>query len=208
MSPLIEPKQLVQRWLCGIPCTTPCWEDVTPGQTTFIDAANIWSKNPLFDEIEIVGENRGQEISFYANTSSFTFSGEVPFFHGNLNIPIDLIRIFGIFNEVKISEIINSFDEPSHIIAEERISSQGDPIWFINIIWLPIGFSVSSIGFLPPPTIDENLALENGTFFVPGEDGFSKTDMAMDINGQLITLNTWHGYDNFEGYVLSPTPTP
>jgi hypothetical protein len=50
------PHGYAERWLQGIPCTPPCWEGVTPGQTTVRDAIRIWNDNPGIQPGSVVTE--------------------------------------------------------------------------------------------------------------------------------------------------------
>jgi hypothetical protein len=203
----IADSELTTKWLKGIPCAPPCWEGVIPGKTTGLEAAKIWSANPLFKWVSI-GELRLDRLYFVTNTSN-SIQGEVPFYlsnpPGDHQAPISLIRVEA-FNRVKLSELIQAFGPPSHVIAEIA-DIQGDSSWILYIIWMSKGFSISHIGLLPAPRIDENLTLLNGTYFSPGLEGFQKTDMIMGPYGPFH-LYPWHGYDNFKGYYVVPTPTP
>jgi hypothetical protein len=40
------PSGYAKRWIAGDPCALPCWEGVTPGQTTVADAVKILNRNP------------------------------------------------------------------------------------------------------------------------------------------------------------------
>ncbi|MBU0491270.1 MAG: hypothetical protein KKB13_05410 [Chloroflexi bacterium] len=51
-SPIPSPKppppaDWPTRWLKGIPCRPPCWEGITPGQTTAEEAVEILSRSPV-----------------------------------------------------------------------------------------------------------------------------------------------------------------
>lgn len=50
MSSLTEsalPEDWSYRWLKGIPCRPPCWEGITPGQTTAREAEEILRQSPI-----------------------------------------------------------------------------------------------------------------------------------------------------------------
>jgi hypothetical protein len=195
------------RWLMGIPCEAPCWEGVTPGKTTGLDAAHIWGVNPLFSRVSI-GEFGINRIFFELNTT-YLVHGEVTFFYSvpqdDPNAPISQIFVPA-FREVKLGDLIQAFGPPSNVIAEiDEIGFEQN--WILNIIWLDKGFSIWYKDALPPPKIDENLSLINGFYFSPGLDGFNKTSMFMGPHGPYF-LYPWHGYDDFEGYYVSPTETP
>ena len=198
------------RWLKGIPCEPPCWEGVTPGKTTAIEAARIWSTDPLFKEVS-VGEWGADHILFTLNTLSGLTQGDVPLFLSNPpddpNAPISLIHIYA-FDNVKLGDLIQAFGPPSHVLVDITTDFHNERIWVLNIIWMSKGFSISHFNILPPPEINQNLTLNQGTYFTPGLDSFRSTDMVRDINGSYFPLYPWHGYDSFNGYFTESTSTP
>lgn len=45
------------RWLEGNPCRAPCWEGVTPGQTSADDALRIWGASKLMRDLRLSRAN-------------------------------------------------------------------------------------------------------------------------------------------------------
>lgn len=124
-------EEIMRRWLNGIPCEPPCWEGVTPGETTYLEAERIWSKNPLFKEV-ITRSSPSKAIYLTLNTAPFLFTAAAPYELSNLQSHIYLIRVQP-FTRFKLIDLINAFGSPSHVIAENR-NRLGDIYWFLNML--------------------------------------------------------------------------
>src|SRR5690349_8873700 len=48
------PAEVARHWLAGIPCAPPCWEGITPGQTTLPEALRILKANPAIDPTSVL----------------------------------------------------------------------------------------------------------------------------------------------------------
>jgi hypothetical protein len=100
------------RWLHGIPCRAPCWEGVTPGETSLADALRIWSENELMRNVRAAGDglrpNWGEVVW---NWTSNIEGGFAPFDKGSptqqvLGIQVALPRVYD------LNEVIAAYGTP------------------------------------------------------------------------------------------------
>jgi hypothetical protein len=196
-------------WLYGIPCVSPCWENVIPGINSGLDAANIWSRRGIFREIKIIENSYSMSIEFELNVklknSQRYKHGEARLISKRESSPINFIRIPSGFEDITLKDAINILGDPSHlvIILEPSLNDPSVDLWYLNIIWLEKGFCLSdSKIFDQPQNIGENLILQVGTYFKPGMDGFLSTDMAYFQSDEQLKLIPWNGYDSFNNYLM------
>jgi hypothetical protein len=206
----IDAKQL---WIQGDPCFVPCWEGVTPGKTAKHDAVDIWKINSLFKKVAIYNSKHyagAGTINFELNAFSNSFRGNALFSsQDNVEI-IDSIVLVNSYN-ISLAELIQAFDPPDYVIASQmqNISDVNENKWILDIIWISKGFAFTDYNIGQYPQIVENIKLPIITLFYPGIDGFRKTGLAKDAQGEYYHLIPWHGFDNFEVYnILAQTPAP
>jgi hypothetical protein len=203
----ISPEDATLKWLNGIPCSAPCWEEVTPGETTHLEAIKIWSSNHLFSKLEdIHRSSKNGAFDFEMNISFDHFMGSAGFSLPSQPEIIDWIVLSGSY-EVTLNDLIKAYGQPSHIIAGNYSYADISNCWFLNIIWLSKGLAFLDEGIAPFPMIADNLSLETISFFSPGLDGFKKAGLNYNAQGDEYSLASWHGYDSFDNYVMA-TPTP
>ncbi len=174
-------------WLKGIPCRPPCWEGITPGQTTAAEAVEMLKNHPwvattrkfsLGEDGAIawkwVNEQEGGEIGFWSQPPQVVFS-----------IRPGFPRYF------RFSEVIEAYGEPSHIIAMAYYGSDIDGIFYeLEIVYRPQGFILKAIySGKPDLTLD---TLVSVTFFAPEDKLYLA---AFSDPGRAVPWQGFKGYD-------------
>ncbi|HSQ18189.1 MAG TPA: hypothetical protein VLM83_10855, partial [Anaerolineales bacterium] len=61
---LVTLEQLRNRWISGTPCAPPCWEGITPGQTSADEAIEILISNPMITNVDDTYFSMYDQVSF------------------------------------------------------------------------------------------------------------------------------------------------
>jgi hypothetical protein len=120
ISPTLSPPSddWPSRWLRGIPCRPPCWEGITPGQTTSAEAADILQQSPIVTDIEIAsvplypetGLIQWEWVSTGEDGGGALFDSQTPSSPIYLIYP-DLPMWF------TFDDVIRAYGEPTHVVA-------------------------------------------------------------------------------------------
>ena len=206
---VLSDEELSARWLSGTPCRPPCWEGITPGETTAEDAFDILSANPLFTQVQIdrFPEDRLGYISFFMRSSRLDEG--VVIYHDYSTETVFAVYLYGLWNE-NLGKLIQAFGEPSHVEVGLFPSERGGTIndrWFVKVLWLPQGLALGAYGMIPAPDIGADLPLSGAIYYPPDLEGYQVATDSTEF--ELYFLKPWHGYDSFEAYIVpTPTPTP
>jgi hypothetical protein len=187
---------LQERFLAGVPCAPPCWEDITPGVTAPADVEGILLANPLIERVEAVKRESGVDSADFVSW----ISGRPPdMIEGGVilgSAGVEEVNI--IFRDLCIGEVIEAHGEPDCIAAERlELGDIGQEHRTAALVWLDKGMAASfgTFTYLPPfdfDMIDANVCGTRVQFFPLG-----------DLPDYLGALAAWHGYDRFEAYLVS-----
>jgi hypothetical protein len=139
------PSGYAKRWIAGDPCALPCWEGVTPGRTTVVDAIKILSQNPGITAGSVitatspgfltwkwVASERGGEARYDPNAQPPTITSITPYYE---TLP-------GSAPSFALAEVIQRYGEPSHIIAHAFYGPHAEgPFYDVTIIYAQQGVS-------------------------------------------------------------------
>ncbi len=185
------------RWLKGIPCQPPCWEGITPGQTTAAEAVEILERSPLIATVEItsvpllptiglviwdwVDGEEGGEAVFNTPPSNLVY-----LVHPSLPITF------------RLGDVIQAYGEPSHVIARShREPHSSDISYDLSILYRPQGFIlIGSAGYSKPILSADTLV--SVTFFAPNDEGLQAA-----LGGAAAYpewLVPWQGMKDFDYY--------
>jgi hypothetical protein len=189
------------RWLKGIPCRAPCWENIVPEQTTAEQALTGMRNNPLVSNPDNTLHRATPDLGFLdwdwtgnpraSNATEGT--GGILLYHKDLPIST-VVLISPLFpHPFTFSEVIQAYGEPSHI-AILQVKQQGKIYYNTYIIYLYNGFVLNAhTSFEPDISID--MALEGLTFFEPSTNGLSS--YIGSLPDQMVE---WSGFKNFRYY--------
>jgi len=193
------PGDWLGRWLKGIPCRPPCWEGITPGQTTPIEAVEIWEQSPVITAVKIVtlGITPETGIVTWNWVSSGEKGGEAYFHTQPPSSPIYAIHPY--LPPCKLRDVIQAYGDPSHVAATSYYpSDSSDMFYSLSILYLSQGFILFSEGGRSKPILSEDTSLESVIFFAPGIEGLQKASLALAID--LERFAPWQGIKDFDFY--------
>lgn len=194
-------------WLEGIPCRPPCWEGITPGQTSFNDAVELLKKNPATTMVQISeGSDKKPFASWNwlnnlssANIQLNTNNGVIEARAGKSGTITKISsRLPASF---KLGEIIRVYGEPSHVWA----TWEGNPhagindipavYFYVHLVYLPQGFKVYFWDNYKP-VLSETSLFEEPVFFMPEIEGLTEA-----YSKQWVKfLVPWGGFQTFNFY--------
>lgn len=183
----------VSHWLNGVPCKAPCWEGITPGQTTDIEAIQLLEQNPLIDHKDFPASISDEGIEWAWSDNRFG-GGTLHYRRSGIGSSrvVDWMLI-DLRNPVYLHEVIKAYGEPSHILAYKFNGLHGDgPFYMLWLIYQPQGFMLNT-GFVydHQPRIDSNLEFYKLYFFGTSE--------ALGELGVAAAV-PWEGFKNFAYY--------
>lgn len=133
-----DPKK---RWLNGVPCAPPCWEDIYPGVTTVDEAVQLLRSNPFIDpedvEVAVESDGRIDGVAWqYQSGRKEEWSGWLLFYPPDVPSLIEEIVI--VAPDLCLREIIDAYGEPDYLETfSYRVAG------LVNLIWQAEGFFYS-----------------------------------------------------------------
>ncbi len=193
------------RWLKGIPCKPPCWEGITPGQTTADEAVKVLEQSPIIylaKKNPPKGFSRGSVVWDWVDgpQSKDSLGG----WGGDALYELKTSSNFIIFirpqyrETVKLEDVIKSYGEPSHIIAlsivnTDDISKKFYSLW---VLYLPLGIALESYN-LDKPNFTSQIILKSPIFFAANMSKFE--ELATVVPG-AESMVPWQGFQSFDFY--------
>lgn len=200
----ISEDEYLQRWLISPPCHPPCWEEITPGETSAEKAMETLSSNPMFSKVEIIESPLKGVTITTINASWITINQEREQTERTAQLLYDKSKSPPYIEEIRMSiapirleEFISALGEPSHIRATVRTENNQIVGWGLDIGWVPFGFIISTFGKSPAPMIDENLTFVWIYYIHPGLDNFLQFG---DLPEGQYTY-PWMGFATLEEYL-------
>ena len=206
---IAQPEDWSYRWLKGIPCRAPCWEGITPGQTTAEEEVQILQRSPIVTAVKITAIPGAPDVGVveWNWTNTGRRGGGAEFHAQTPSSPIYLVApIFPV--SFKLGDVIQAYGEPSHIIASSYYGPDIDSGVFydLSILYLPQGFIIGVAGGRVKPTLSVDTLSEAVVFFAPGEEGLrSAFQWAAAYPNGLIP---WQGMKDFDYYCRDEAGKP
>ncbi len=211
LSTLPPPQDWPTRWLQGIPCRPPCWEGITPGQTTAAEAVEILNRSPFVATVETTTDPWWPEVGVIEWTwvSTGGKGGGARFHSQTLSNTIYAIYPFYLYTSFRLGDVIQAYGEPSHIIALLYHDYHDDSIVYydLRILYLSWGFMLSDDDGHKgiKPALSADTRLERVSFFVPGEEGLLA---ALEWAEYPEWLIPWQGMKDFDSYCRDEAGNP
>ncbi len=198
----IEIKELMYGWLENPSCLPPCWEGMTPGQTTKQEALAIIEQHPLATDLEIYerattdGEERGTAYWRWKGTTDE--GGLVSF----LDSTVYAVTVSNPSKLLTFQDIIDAYGEPSYVKASAYPSSDGSyTIYRLGFVYLSQGFALGwSESNVRKPQFGPDWNEFNLYFFEPTLDGFGLAWAGSAVAGE--DLVPWRGMLSFDDYCI------
>jgi hypothetical protein len=187
------------RWLAGIPCQPPCWEGVTPGETTGTQAVAILQKSPMISRVSfdaysahrvswqwITGQDGGSAL-LAGTAASSRVEGIAPVY----------VQPFS------LRAVLAAFGEPSHIIAGSScgVDAGSGVFYHLFLIYWERGLLLKA---QPPaeiharPILSPDMLLDEVVFFAPDEAGLRSV---ISLSIAELSSRKWRGFESFDAYL-------
>lgn len=209
-NPGRPPAGYEKRWLQGIPCAPPCWEDITPGATTLTDAVQLLRRDRGIQPDSVLSRPSGQpeEHAGYIQWKWLGSDNGGQMIYQGASSPATVTDIWPELNgipggdaSVSLGQVIAAYGEPSHIHATGFYGMHGDgPFYTATLYWEKRGMALEpSVGYDGKPHLGPDLRLDSITFSTnpvrPQRPTFA--GMADDPS---TGPQPWHGYQSFDVY--------
>lgn len=185
------------RWLKKVPCAPPCWEGITPGKTTAMEALQKLQTNPLIASAELMPKYGAVTWKWQNGEDGGALS-----FHDTSSQVIDRINPY--LPSVRLNDVIRSYGEPSHIQAYAAPGVDiGSGIYYdLNLIYDSKGIVLTlpnTLSVKEKPLIKEDMPM-NVYFFAPSPSGLPSVaqDTLHLANREFIL--PWQGLRDFDFY--------
>lgn len=184
-------------------CAPPCWENITPGETTKADALKILTDFPAVDE-SINDENKpyvgfDDTLHFFLNKVTLGF----------LFILDDKVSMFGFENQLDLTllDAMELFGTPESILTIH--AGEFDAVTLLSP---PKGVAFGYRFHLDESSeISANNEIDNVIFFDPKQyqlllDTSILSYHQLSVDEALKKMRPWEGYGSIEQYSTTPTP--
>jgi hypothetical protein len=182
-------------------CRAPCWEGITPGQTTVAQAYSLLSQNPLTQSTTIFTSPSALDTSEIDWQWRDGAVGGRMFYSVQSSPHIIHVIQVNYPNTFALQDVIAAYGNPSHIIATKHIggfpgeSGPSDVDYSIWVVYLEKGLLLGA-GGKHQLDIHADLELSTPTFFAPGQATFTALFNQMESKA----LVPWQGYREFGFY--------
>lgn len=202
-KPSTAPLALESNWLRSEPCAPPCWEGITPGQSSYQEALAALETLPPVVTTKVVTDMEPGEINGFINwEAAFTqgIQGGI-YFEGQAGI-VTALRFSQ--QSLTLQEVVDAFGPPSHILAYSSYSAHRATIGYAyEAVYIPHGFAVSFHGHPGKPAISGEWEDFTLLFFPPTLEGFAH---AQNNPSMLQLLAPWQETWDFDTYCRSDAP--
>lgn len=187
-----------QTWFRGDSCALPCWEGITPQETSLEEAIEVLNQHPLITDIYPYDN---ETIGFFLNLHDRRYGG---FLDYQKQRPYTIQEIRLNLYSFSLGELIEAYGEPGYVLVSTHTSlmpkapSDGSSIYGIGVLYPELGFVVGGYG----DSIDAGQEIESVTFF--GTPFELPLDQRMRYIFGRMTGSTelipWQGYQSFRFY--------
>lgn len=193
------------RILNGVPCRLPCWEGVTVGETSVVEAAAILHENPQFSWVSAysapslaIRQQQLEGILVYEMPVTMP-DGSIAITKGDGYFDADdpdqtLVMLMVGMPEFTFGELVAAFGPPDYAGAYVDYPEPDLEYWSIGLIWLSYGFQVGQTNTAKFEIVDE-LNLEMVRIFPPTPDGWW-----LATGGDISEAVPWTGSRQLEDY--------
>lgn len=198
---LPPPADWPYRWLKGIPCRPPCWEGITPGQTTAAEAVEILDRSPVIATVEMTKSplisEQGQVIWSWVGREGRE-GGWAAFHAQTPSSPIYAVYPYYSPASFRLGDVIQAYGEPSHIIAKAFPRPDREGVDYdLRLLYRSQGF-VLGVGGSAKPVLNADILLERVSFFALNDEGFEAA--LGGVAGHPEWVVPWKGMKDYDYY--------
>lgn len=189
------------RWLTGTPCYLPCWEGIKIGQTKASEALDLLRQNNIVKNVTQDTSSTNSNESWikweWFNTLSrqgYRGSGGEAYYNNKDSIINSINAPYG--SKYKLSEIIQVYGNPSHVLALTTLGENGQT-YSASLIFLSKGISIRVVSNnqKAKPVFSAEMLLEYPVFFIPSIEVY---DAISGLSSAFLA--PWQGYKSFDYY--------
>ncbi len=192
-----SPRDWTWQWLKGLPCHLPCWEGITPGQTTISETLTLLKNSPYITHTRVEVSNllpdlgyvfwdwvdgqSGGEAEFHAQTPDQVIYSIAPDFHGMIHF----------------QQIIDAFGEPTDVHAQAVRNPDATVSYALRIVYRNLGILLQKAG-VQKLELRPDMTFEQIVFFEPTEQ-----TLRIELGGAAAHpewLLPWQGMKDFDFY--------
>lgn len=206
------------RWLQGMPCRAPCFEGVTPGESTAQDALRIWGRSKVMRNVRLRPDIGGAKVRDVAWTWPSGEDGGSGEFRVEGDQQIQQID-FWLRGVVQLGDVIASYGDPTHIATYAACypDRQGAS-YVLFVVFKRNSFALSSERKFGPEStwlmLDNDTTFDYVRFYAAGAD--VRVPQVYGYGGEPNVLVPWRGPQPLGAYLRDytggrcfvPTPTP
>jgi hypothetical protein len=182
-----------EKWLhdnslvTGDPCESPCWNGITPGETSWSDAIAIIENDSTFVDLQTENAEQGpakgaswRQVDGEPCCDMFTEDGET--------VDSMLLRLAP---DVKLGEVVEAHGDPTYVVGTEVTADQA----VMNLFYTE-----------PPMLIYVFVAGRESGALSENSEVIGALYMTSDTMQQLIEANSlyaWQGYQSYATYAAA-----
>jgi hypothetical protein len=197
------PSDWQSRWLKGIPCKVPCWEGITPGKTTTLQAVALLKQSPIIDAASVkIRYSNAIERGVVWEWADATpgQGGELGYYPESDKSVIDYIRPFYPHKKsfLTLGSVMQVYGNPEYVIARFSRGAETTNLFYQLTFYYRQGFIIeaSDNGFTSMLELSPNMYVENPEFSAASEDS---------SNSKLPQgAIAWQGFKDFKFYCRNP----
>lgn len=102
-------------------CELPCWEGITPGETTIYEAMDILRNSPIYRNVDDPVEVENRPLNYLSigwQTSQGNGGGMAWSYQGGETISIITLALYNESPKITLTDILSSFGDPDSLMIE------------------------------------------------------------------------------------------
>lgn len=164
ITPTLSPKpDWLVRWLNEPVCQPPCWENITPGKTSFTDALPI-AKAISGAKLSYIGDNDIRLKSDQYDAYNFALLWS----KGDANIQV--INLDTNFTSLELGEIVDRYGFPDEMIKYGLPSTEFTSVW-IALLYYDLGMVITFYALPDDPwnsvSLSPDTSIDSIQFYAP-----------------------------------------
>ncbi len=185
------------QWLKGIPCHLPCWEGITPGQTTISETLTLLENNPFITHARIEVSKLEPDVGYvFWDWADGQTGGEAEF-HAQTPDQINYLIAPDFQGMIHLQQIIDAFGEPTDVHAQAIRNPDTTVDYALRIVYRNLGILLQNSGF-QKPDLRPDMTFEQIVFFEPTEQTLKIVLGGASAHPQWLL--PWQGIRDFDFY--------
>jgi hypothetical protein len=192
-----SPSDWTWQWLKGIPCHLPCWEGITPGQTTVSETLTLLENSPFITRARI-------QVSKLMPDDGYVFwdwvngrSGGGAKFHAQTSDKVVYAIAPNFSERVHLQQVIDAFGEPTYVHAQAERNPDDTVSYVLRIVYRNQGILLQQAG-VQKLDLRPDMTFEKIVFFEPTEQTLK--DELGGAAAHPEWLLPWQGIKDFDFY--------